>query len=87
MQKKVITFVTGNAGKLREFKAILGDQIPHEVVSNRLDLPEYQGTPLKVLTKKCKEAARRTSGLVIVKDTSLCFSALGGLRGPTSSGS
>jgi len=58
MSKKVITFVTGNAGKLREFKAILGDQFPHEVVSNGLDLPEYQGTPLEVVTEKCKEAAR-----------------------------
>jgi len=82
MSKKVITFVTGNAGKLREFKAILGDQFPHEVVSNGLDLPEYQGTPLEVVTEKCKEAARRISGPVIVEDTSLCFSALGGLPGP-----
>ena len=58
MPKKVITFVTGNAKKLEEFKSILGTQFPHTVVSNGLDLPEYQGTPVEVVTEKCKEAAR-----------------------------
>ena len=58
MPKKVITFVTGNAKKLEEFKSILGTQFPHTVVSNGLDLPEYQGTPVEVVTEKCREAAR-----------------------------
>ena len=58
MSKKVITFVTGNAKKLEEFKSILGTQFPHSVVSNGLDLPEYQGTPEEVVTEKCREAAR-----------------------------
>ena len=58
MTRKVITFVTGNAKKLEEFKSILGAEFPHSVVSNGLDLPEYQGTPVEVVTEKCKEAAR-----------------------------
>ena len=79
---RTITFVTGNAKKLEEFRRILGPDFPHTVVSSGLDLPEYQGTPQEVVTEKCREAARRVEGPVIVEDTSLCFSALGGLPGP-----
>ena len=56
--KKIITFVTGNAKKLEEFKAILGSQCQYDFVSKDVDLPEYQGTPEEVVTEKCKEAAR-----------------------------
>lgn len=80
--KKTITFVTGNAKKLEEFVAILGSNFPHQVISSAVDLPEFQGTPVEVCTEKCKEAARRVKGPVIVEDTSLCFNALGGLPGP-----
>ena len=45
---KTITFVTGNAKKLEEFVAILGNSFPHKVVSKNVDLPEYQGTPEEV---------------------------------------
>ena len=79
---KTITFVTGNAKKLEEFVAILGANFPHKVVSSPIDLPEFQGTPEEVSIEKCKEAARRVKGPVIVEDTSLCFNALGGLPGP-----
>merc|ERR1711915_989658 len=58
-----------------------GSQFPHSLVSKDVDLPEFQGTPIEVVTEKCKEAARRISGPVIVEDTSLCFNALGGLPG------
>ena len=58
MAGKVITFLTGNNKKLEEFKSILGTEFPHTVVSNGLDLPEYQGTPEEVVTEKCREAAR-----------------------------
>ena len=78
---RTITFVTGNAKKLEEFRRILGPDFPHKAVSSGLDLPEYQGTPQEVVTEKCREAARRVEGPVIVEDTSLCFSALGGLPG------
>jgi len=82
MTRKVITFVTGNVKKLEEFTAILGSSFPHQVVSSGLDLPEYQGSPEEVVTEKCREAARRVAGPVVVEDTSLCFTALGGLPGP-----
>ena len=81
MSKKVITFVTGNAKKLEEVRAILGSQFPHSLVSRDLDLPEYQGSPEEVVREKCREAARRVAGPVIVEDTSLGFTALGGLPG------
>ena len=58
MSQKVVTFVTGNAKKLEEFRAILGSKFPHSLVSKDVDLPEYQGTPEEVVTEKCKEAAR-----------------------------
>jgi inosine triphosphate pyrophosphatase len=45
---KTITFVTGNAKKLEEFVAILGNSFPHKVLSRDVDLPEYQGTPEEV---------------------------------------
>jgi len=79
---KTITFVTGNAKKLEEFIAILGTSFPHKVISQKVDLPEYQGTPEEVVREKCLEAARRIQGPVIVEDTCLCFNALGGLPGP-----
>eukprot|EP00088_Acartia_fossae_P063234 TRINITY_DN7692_c0_g1_i7.p1 TRINITY_DN7692_c0_g1~~TRINITY_DN7692_c0_g1_i7.p1 ORF type:complete len:207 (-),score=33.35 TRINITY_DN7692_c0_g1_i7:43-663(-) len=79
---KTITFVTGNAKKLEEFVAILGNNFPHKVISKDVDLPEYQGTPEEVVKEKCLEAARRIKGPVIVEDTCLCFNALGGLPGP-----
>ncbi len=80
--RKTITFVTGNAKKLEEFVSILGSDFPHSVTSSKVDLPEYQGTPEEVCTEKCKEAARRVGGPVIVEDTCLCFNALGGMPGP-----
>jgi len=79
---KTITFVTGNAKKLEEFIAILGNNFPHKVVSKNVDLPEYQGSPEEVVKEKCAEAARHIKGPVIVEDTCLCFNALGGLPGP-----
>jgi inosine triphosphate pyrophosphatase len=79
---RTITFVTGNAKKLEEFTRILGSGFPHTITANGLDLPEYQGTPEEVCREKCLEAARRVRGPVIVEDTCLCFTALGGLPGP-----
>ena len=66
MSNKVITFVTGNAKKLEEFKAIMGSQFPHSLVSKDVDLPEFQGTPIEVVTEKCKEAARYNFEIGIV---------------------
>ena len=63
MSSKTITFVTGNAKKLEEFLAILGTSFPHKVVSAKIDLPEYQGTPSEVCEEKCREAFRKVTSL------------------------
>lgn len=78
---KPITFITGNAKKLEEVIAILGKEFPRELISKKIDLPELQGEIDEISIKKCQEAAKHVKGPVIVEDTSLCFSALGGLPG------
>ena len=79
-----VTFVTGNAKKLEEVKAILssGGSLPVEIVSQKIDLPELQGDPEEISAQKCVLAAKEVGGPVMVEDTSLCFNALGGLPGP-----
>lgn len=74
---KDITFVTGNENKIRETERIIGP-----LTISRMDLPEFQGTPETIAVQKCKLAAERIGGPVIVEDTSLCYNALGGLPGP-----
>ncbi|KAK1233256.1 nucleoside triphosphate pyrophosphohydrolase ham1 [Marasmius sp. AFHP31] len=79
----VLTFVTGNANKLREVKQILsnGDR-PLEIQSQSLDIDEIQGTTQEVAKAKCRRAAELINGPVITEDTALCFEALKGLPGP-----
>lgn len=76
-----VNFVTGNANKLREVKAIL-EPAGIEVRSYRLDLDEVQGSIDHVSESKCRRAADVVKGPVLVEDTALCFNALGGLPGP-----
>ncbi|KAG8158705.1 hypothetical protein KVR01_011148 [Diaporthe batatas] len=76
----VVNFITGNANKLGEVKAILEPTI--EVRSQALDLVEVQGTLEEVTIAKCKSAAEQIGGPVLVEDTCLCFDALKGLPGP-----
>lgn len=75
-----VTFVTGNAKKLEEVKAILGQSIPFQ--SLKLDLPELQGEPEDISKEKARLAALQVNGPVLVEDTCLCFNALKGLPGP-----
>ncbi|XP_045129700.1 inosine triphosphate pyrophosphatase-like [Portunus trituberculatus] len=82
MTARGLVFVTGNAKKLEEVRAILGDSFPFRLVSQKIDLPEYQGEADEVSRKKCEAAAELVKGPVIVEDTCLCFNALGGLPGP-----
>jgi inosine triphosphate pyrophosphatase len=77
----VLTFVTGNAKKLEEVVAILGDACPFALRSRSIDLPELQGEPEAVAREKCRRAAEAQRGPVLCEDTSLCFEALGGLPG------
>merc|ERR1712137_1477145 len=79
MSNVPLTFVTGNAGKLREFIKIMGNV---DVVSNKVDLPELQEDPDDISREKCKLAAEAVKGPVCVEDTCLCFNALNGLPGP-----
>ena len=79
--KKRITFITGNKKKLEEVVSIIGDSLPFELVSMKIDLPELQGEPKEVSIEKCKIAAKQCNGPVMVEDTSLCYNALGGLPG------
>lgn len=52
---KHLNFITGNANKLAEVRAILGDTI--ELRSQNLDLLEIQGTVEEVSIDKCQRAA------------------------------
>ncbi|KAI1075245.1 putative ham1 family protein [Whalleya microplaca] len=76
----VVNFITGNANKLVEVKAILEPTIT--VQSQSVDLPEIQGTLEEVTLEKCRVAADQVGGPVLVEDTCLCFDALNGLPGP-----
>ncbi|KAL6971133.1 hypothetical protein U1Q18_030813 [Sarracenia purpurea var. burkii] len=75
-----VIFVTGNAKKLEEVRAILGQSIPFQ--SLKLDLPELQGEPEEISKEKARLAANEVNGPVLVEDTCLCFNALKGLPGP-----
>lgn len=70
---KKVTFVTGNANKLREVRQILSSSgvTNLDLVSEKIDLPELQGTIDSVARAKCAEAARRMRGPVLVEDTAL----------------
>jgi hypothetical protein len=57
----------------------MGQAVP--LVSQKIDLPELQGTPEDVSREKCKLAAKEVNGPVLVEDTSLCFNALNSLPG------
>ncbi|KAJ3212582.1 nucleoside triphosphate pyrophosphohydrolase ham1 [Dinochytrium kinnereticum] len=85
LPKTPITFVTGNANKLREVQQILTASSPNLSLRNQaLDLPELQGSSTREVTiDKCRRASEALNGSpVLVEDTSLCFNSLGGLPGP-----
>lgn len=84
MSRATLTFVTGNRKKLEEVAAILASSpdCPFELRSEKVDLPELQGEPEDIAREKCRLAAEKIGGPVLVEDTCLCFNALGGLPGP-----
>ncbi|CAI4232076.1 unnamed protein product [Auanema sp. JU1783] len=77
--KRVLTFCSGNKGKIAEVNAILSEH--YEIKHVDIDLDEYQGTPDYVAERKCQQAAKLLNGPVLVEDTSLCFNAMNGLPG------
>jgi len=81
-KQQPLVFVTGNAKKLEEVRAILSAGTPLEIESQSLELPEIQGSTQDVAREKCRRAADLTGGPCITEDTALCFKALNGLPGP-----
>lgn len=87
-----ITFVTGNANKLKEVVSILSSGTPSEdgtstvgkfsITNKSLDLDEVQGTIEEVTIHKAKSAATILNGPVLVEDTCLGFEAFNDLPGP-----
>lgn len=85
-----ITFVTGNANKLKEVLHILANGEAtgpstvgkFSIVNQALDLDELQGTIEEVATHKAKAAAELIGGPVLVEDTCLGFNAFNSLPGP-----
>ena len=79
-----VTFVTGNQNKLKEVRAILGEEHADKFTleARKVDLPELQGEPEDIAKEKVMLAARQIDGPTLVEDTSLCYNALHGLPGP-----
>lgn len=50
-----LNFITGNQGKLREVRAILGNVI--QVDNQEVDVPEIQGTIEEIAKEKARRAA------------------------------
>ncbi|KAB8236471.1 non-canonical purine NTP pyrophosphatase [Aspergillus alliaceus] len=73
-----LIFVTGNKNKVLEVKAILSTT-PLEVLD--INLPEIQGSVEEITREKCRAAAERIGGPVLVEDSALEMKALGGLPG------
>lgn len=75
---KTLYFVTGNAMKFREAKALLP-----ELEQVNFDLPEEQTLdPHLVISKKLEVAKTQHDGPLIVEDTSLYLDGLNGFPGP-----
>lgn len=55
MAPRTLNFITGNAHKLAEVKAILGDSVT--LSSQAVELPEIQGTIEEISRTKCKSAS------------------------------
>lgn len=60
---KHLNFITCNANKLAESRAILGDTI--ELRSQSLDLLEIQGTVEEVSIDKCRRAAEAVCFVIL----------------------
>lgn len=78
-----LTFLTSNAGKLREFQAVMSN-VPNLIVTNRgdVDIDEIQGSIEEIARDKASKGAVAIDGAVLTEDTALEFQALNGLPGP-----
>lgn len=74
----MLTFVTGNAGKLQEAQAVLGTTI----TSHNIDLPEIQSMDVEeVCLEKVKHAYTQLKKPVIVEDTGVYIHNMNGFPG------
>jgi non-canonical purine NTP pyrophosphatase (RdgB/HAM1 family) len=74
-----LVFVTSNLGKLREAEAVLGHTMDHR----GLDLPEFQSLDLdEIVRSKARMAWQQIERPVLVEDTGLELTGLGGFPGP-----
>lgn len=67
---RVVNFITGNANKLREVKAILEPAI--RVESQAVDVEEIQGSIEEVTEAKCRKAADAVCPRVLAPLPVLC---------------
>ncbi|AWN81429.1 non-canonical purine NTP pyrophosphatase [Candidatus Cardinium hertigii] len=79
---ETIAFVTSNALKLQDVKAILEDNVAFKFIHYDIALPELQASPDEISMNKCVTAATILQGPVVVEDTSLSCPSLNGLPGP-----
>ena len=78
---KHIYLVTGNQKKLREWQAIVPQDIQLDTLD--VDLPEIQSDDsLEIVTDKAKRAYEHVGKPVVVEDVSAGLEKLGGLPGP-----
>jgi non-canonical purine NTP pyrophosphatase (RdgB/HAM1 family) len=78
---KTITIVTGNPGKLAEWKRLFPDDFEFETAD--IDLDEIQSLDLDaIVTDKAKRAYEIAQKPLIVEDISLGLDKLGGMPGP-----
>jgi hypothetical protein len=64
MKLRPLIFVTGNAGKLREVMAYLGNSVP-SLANKKVDLPELQGDPIEISKEKCRLAAKEVGPITL----------------------
>ena len=77
-KKKIITLVSGNENKIKEFQQILGIELDNIDI----DLPEIQSTDvMEVAKEKLKEAMKHIKGPCIVDDSGLHIDNLNGFPG------
>ena len=77
-----LTYITGNAGKIKEFKGLNSNGLLKNVIFLDVSLVEIQGTAEEIAIAKCKSAFEIVKGPVLIEDSSLYFDNLNGLPGP-----
>jgi non-canonical purine NTP pyrophosphatase (RdgB/HAM1 family) len=77
-KSKIITLVSGNENKIKEFQQILGLKLK----TIDIDLPEIQSTNvMEVAKEKLKEAMKHIKGPCIIDDSGLHIDKLNGFPG------